>query len=543
MSSPRNWICDGVPKNGQHYPNCSGPHPPYENQTPDCVVCGLPREAMEGKKPVRGSKTVISGGRSSQILPMSIAIALILLMGGAVAWFLFGRGDDRLVVESNREISSLSQTANDPLINVSQTAVNAELISQGEKVLFEGGTNFQQKAAGAAAFGQQNWDEAIANYQQATQVEPNDPEAKIYFNNAIAKKGGNPLTIAVVVPISPSANSAKEVLRGVALYQDRYNNSPTLPGRLLEVVIVNEAEAGKAPSLAEDLIQSPNVLGVMGHGVDAASREAIARYQQADIAVLSPISTNIAKGNAGQSTLRTISLAEKSSELLISYLQSVGKTLANYATQNYSPASVVIFYNSDSPYSQQLKNTFSTALSQGSGQVVKNVDITTPGFDVVAEIESAKQAGANIGFLALSKSKVDTAIAIAKANASQGKSLTLMGGDELYNPNTLKEGDSAIEGLILAVPWRWQQGDAFASQAANIWQGRVSWRTATAYDATQALVGAIAQNPSRADVSQVLQQGIAIDGTATDFNVFDRIPLVKAVPGSNAGFRYQFEPI
>ncbi|MCT7981231.1 ABC transporter substrate-binding protein [Laspinema olomoucense] len=542
MSAAKSWICDGVPKNGQHYPNCSGPHPPEENHTPDCMICGLPREAITGKKSPQGSKTVLSGGRGSN-LPGLVAIALLVLLLGASAWYFLGRTREPEVVESTSETVALSPGAADPLAKVSQTAVNAELISQGEKILFNPGVNFSQKTAGATAFSQDNWTEAVTQYQQAVQADPNDPEAKIYFHNARAKQAGNPLTIAIVVPISASENSAKEVLRGVALQQERYNNAPQLPGRLLEVVIVNESEPGKAPSLAEDLIQSPNVLGVMGHGVDAASREAIARYERAQLAVLSPISTSISSTVPGQSILKTISLAQKANELFANYLEGVGKTLATYAEQKVSSPAVVVFYNSDSPYSQQLKDAFSAALMQTPGQVVKEVDITQGGFNPGTEVSDAAQLGANVGVLALSKNKVETAVAIAQANANAGTPLTLLGGDELYNPNILKDGDAAINGLVLAVPWRWQEGDAFASQATNIWQGRVSWRTATAYDTTQALANAITQKPTRAETSQLLQNGIAIAGTATDFSLFDRIPLVQAVPGTSAGYRYQFEPI
>jgi hypothetical protein len=46
-------------------------------------------------------------------------------------------------------------------------------------------------------------------------------------------------------------------------------------------------------------------------------------------------------------------------------------------------------------------------------------------------------------------------------------------------------------------------------------------------------------------VAQQLNQGIAISGTATDFNIFKEVPLVKAVSGSNGppGSKYQFDPI
>ncbi|MEK0189502.1 ABC transporter substrate-binding protein, partial [Microcoleus anatoxicus PTRS2] len=161
------------------------------------------------------------------------------------------------------------------------------LISQGEKILLTGGKADAEKQAGAAAFVGKNWDDAIAKYEAATKTDPNDPETKIYLNNATAQKTGNPLTIAVVVPIGASADAAKEVLRGAALYQDQFNKSPTVPGRLLEIVIVND-EVGKTVSIAQDLVNSSSVLGVLGHGIDSSSQDAIKTYETAGLAAISP---------------------------------------------------------------------------------------------------------------------------------------------------------------------------------------------------------------------------------------------------------------
>ncbi|MGV2388634.1 MAG UNVERIFIED_CONTAM: hypothetical protein LVR29_10970 [Microcystis novacekii LVE1205-3] len=44
------WQCDGIPKDGKTYPQAiAGGHEPCENTTPDCPICGLPREAMESR--------------------------------------------------------------------------------------------------------------------------------------------------------------------------------------------------------------------------------------------------------------------------------------------------------------------------------------------------------------------------------------------------------------------------------------------------------------------------------------------------------------
>lgn len=538
MTGPKSWICDGVPKDGKSY-NSAGPHPPHENYGPDCEMCGLPREAMSVGKTV--AKTVVSGGGSKVSAGVVVAVVALLLIFGSVGWFLFRpKPSPEPESETGVVTNGGAVTAADPIALVSDTAVNGSLISQGEKILLSGGGNFQLKTEAATAFAAKDWNGAIQKYQQATAQDANDPEAKIYLNNARAKQAGNVMALAVVVPITPSPNEAREVLRGVAQYQDEFNRNN--PAQFLEVVVVDERQASLADSLAQDLIGSSlNVLAVLGHGVDSNSRQALGNYEKNKIAALSPLNTAITKNDTGGSTVRTIP-ASQATTLLNSYLQKVGSTLANYAVKN-NTAAVAVFYNSDSPYSEQMKNEFVSALSAGGGQAVQVVDIMAPDFDAATAINNVQQAGAKAAFLALSKNKVDAAVAIAKANNNQ---MALLAGDELYNPTLLVQGGEAVAGTVLAVPWRWRQDDPFARDAANLWQGRVSWRTATTYDATRALAIVLTDHPGdRAAISAALNQGITVNNTATEFDLFQDIPLVKAVEGKSGptGSRYQFDPM
>lgn len=533
MNQRQSWTCDGVPKDGNAYPHCSGPHEPYENSGPDCVMCGLPREAVEPKKKqnIPGQKTSVSKPSTKLSMgPIAIVAVLIILAGGAislVAYHVLKSIDNEVIIKS----AGL----------VSEKARNRELFSQGEKILLD---ETQLKLDGASEFALQQWSRAKSLYQQASDASPNDPESKIYLQNAMAREAGNPLTIAVVVPIAASADSAKEVLRGVAQYQAEYNQSPSASvGRLLEVVVVNDMAPGRSASIAEDLVNA-NVLGVLGHGIDPGSQQALKIYNANDLAVLSPLTTSVTSTGEGRSTLKTIGPSEKSNELLGSYLQAVGKTLAEYAKDRYFTPAAVVFYNSDSPYSQQLQQELVQAIAAIDGRVVNVVDVLGANFDAATEIARAKRRGANVGFLALSKNKVSQAVALAQANANRWPVMTLLGGDELYNPTILIEGGNAIEGLVLAVPWSYQPGDPFAAKALESWKGRVSWRTTTAYDATKVLTDAVTSKPSRSGASRLLSRGLPISSN-TDFNIFQQVPLVQAVPGANGpvGSNYQFDPI
>ncbi|MFM8300634.1 MAG: branched-chain amino acid ABC transporter substrate-binding protein, partial [Microcystis aeruginosa] len=57
------WQCDGIPKDGKTYPQATaGGHEPCENTTPDCPICGLPREAMDPVTTTVKTTVVVSPG-------------------------------------------------------------------------------------------------------------------------------------------------------------------------------------------------------------------------------------------------------------------------------------------------------------------------------------------------------------------------------------------------------------------------------------------------------------------------------------------------
>jgi branched-chain amino acid transport system substrate-binding protein len=89
------------------------------------------------------------------------------------------------------------------------------------------------------AFAKGDLKEAIAKLQSSLQQNPNDPEARIYLNNA---KIGNSkaLKIAISVPIGSNLNIAQEILRGAAQAQDEVNNSGGINGIPLKLVIADD---------------------------------------------------------------------------------------------------------------------------------------------------------------------------------------------------------------------------------------------------------------------------------------------------------------
>lgn len=86
MTSSESWNCDGIPKNGREYSGLGGEHPPHENYSLDCEICGLPRESQ-----------VIGGKPPGVPIPIktiaTVAIVgVVAIAGGVTAYNLIAKG-------------------------------------------------------------------------------------------------------------------------------------------------------------------------------------------------------------------------------------------------------------------------------------------------------------------------------------------------------------------------------------------------------------------------------------------------------------------
>jgi ABC-type branched-subunit amino acid transport system substrate-binding protein len=377
-------------------------------------------------------------------------------------------------------------------------------ISWGDRTLFPT-TGNPYRDQGIKAFKQGNYQQAVNYFAQAVKYNRNDPEVLIYYNNALARQKGSPFTLAVVVPVQGTQNIAKEILRGVAFAQNQFNNVKSgLNSHLLEIVIANDANnPEQAKKIAQQLVDNKSVLAVIGHYSSEATKAALNEYQKASepLAIISP--TSLSTFLQGNIFFRTVPSNAK-----------VSQKLAGYIWNQLSLKKVVVFYNHDSLFSNNLREQFTKKFEQLGGQVVENIDLTDRKLNVDQKLNESvsQQYQAQAALLLSDVQYTSMALEIVrtKANSKNPKvqSLQLLGNSTLYNDRTLTESGNAIEGLIVSVPWFREapQSKNFAQKAAQQWGGQISWRTATSYDATQALIQALSSNPSRATVLQRLRK-------------------------------------
>ncbi|MFM2063602.1 MAG: hypothetical protein RLZZ507_3273 [Cyanobacteriota bacterium] len=381
-------------------------------------------------------------------------------------------------------------------------------ISRSNKTFFPNITNIPRDQ-GIENIKKGNYAQAYELFNQAVKANPYDPEVLIYYNNSLARQQGSPFTLAVVVPVN-NINNAQEILRGVAQAQNEFNKNKGFNGRLLEIIIANDSnESEKAKQVAEELVKDPSILGVIGHNSSDATKAALPEYEKAGLAVISPTSTSILLKNPV--FFRTV----YSDEI-------AGQKLADYTYKNLQLKKAVVFANPNSPYSNSVRETFTNYFEKLGGEVVRKplIDLTANTFDAEKEVaKSVYSDKAEAALLFPDTQNTDIAINIAKEIKSRNeklknnpqpgqiKELKMLAGHTLYNNETLVRGGKDVQGLVIAVPWFRETAQAknFAKKSEQFWRGGISWRTATSYDATQALIKALSNDPSRTTVLEGLQ--------------------------------------
>lgn len=413
----------------------------------------------------------------------------------------------------------------------SKDIFQSQLFSQGEETFFPSKST-PKRNEGIEAFKKKDYINATKFFEATIEDHPNDPESKIYLNNARALSKGNPVTLAVVVPLV-RPNIAEEILRGVAQAQDSFNDSRKEKDRLLQIVIANDNnDPNQAKQVAQKLSQYSSIIGVIGHYTSAASEAALHEYETGNLATISPSSTKTDLKN--KVFFRTLPNDKKN-----------GETLANHAIKKYKR--VVIFNNPQDPYSSSLTQGFQRVFTSNSGEVVKTltISLTVPLMKITQE--EIQQLNAVVLFPNSQNIEIASALNIDKIGI---KNLPLLGADALYDQNILKAGN-AVEGLVLAVPWFRDEPNSkkFADKAKNIWRGEISWRTATSYDATQAFIKALSlssNNPSRQTVLDNLKnRNFSQDETSGNPLTFmdgerqGQKPVLVQVVRDSSGFKFE----
>ncbi|MGF2036669.1 MAG: ABC transporter substrate-binding protein [Nostoc sp. CmiVER01] len=455
-----------------------------------------------------------------------LALTLLLtvgIVGGSIWWFT-NNG-----VKFSNSITQNPETDSNPSLQ--------DRISFGEKSLTLGDIS-PVKKEGVQAIAAKSYDKAIANFTDALKLNRNDPETLIFLNNARIGSSQS-YTIMASVPLGTDPNAALEILRGIAQAQNEINTSGGVKGVPLKIGIANDDDNPEiAKQIASNLVSNSEVLGVVGPNTSDSTLAAGTIYTSGQLVAISPTSTSVKISNFSHYVFRTVP-----SDFM------AARSLANYMVRTLQKKNAVIFFNSQSNYSQSLKSEFVSSVSLEGGQVSSEFDLSQVNFSAVKSVEQATKQGAEVLMLAANTETLDKALQVIQINQ---KKLTLLAGDDVYTAKTLEIGREQAVGMVLAVPWHIDGAPKsdFPQKSRQLWGGDVSWRSALSYDATVALIEALKRNPTRSGVQQALLSSdfsaTGASGTIRFLASGDRnapVQLVKIVPGSRSCTGYDFEPV
>ncbi len=416
-------------------------------------------------------------------------------------------------------------------------------LSLGDKILVKDHLNSDKKA-GVEAFAQENYDMAIASFQKSLQKIPDDPETHIYLQNALAARHGKVLKIAVSVPIGSNINVAKEILQGVAQAQNEVNHKGGLQGYFLQVEIANDDnDPDISKKIAKFFVQNKQILAVIGHNASDASVAACGIYEEGKLVNISPTSFSLKLSGCGSYIFRTSP-----------NLRFLADFVSHYAINFADVKKLAICVDEKAIDNQSFRDEFtSSTIADGASIVNINCDFSAADFDPQKIVADAISNGATGLFLAPHIDRISKALDLAKAN--QGR-LKLFASTSLYTLQTLQKGQADVNGLVLAVPWEMRSNiqSEFSKNSQKLWSSLVTWRSATSYDATLAIVNGLQQNKTRNGLQQVLRNPKFSANGATGKIQFlqsgDRhiqnkndIVLVQVQPSRTSVNKYEFFPV
>lgn len=385
-------------------------------------------------------------------------------------------------------------------------------ISLGEEILSEKNST-SEKQAGAKAFENKDYLKASENFKASLHKIPNDPEARIYFNNAkAADNSKQTIKIAVSVPLGSNQPIAEEILRGCAEVQEEINRDSGINNKPLQVVIANDNnDRDLAKKIAEKFVKDTTIFAVVGHNASNASVAAAPIYKNGKLVMISP--TSFANG------LGEDAYVFRMVPQITYFAAQVSKSISR---EIFKPK-VFICLDPKSPDNQFFENQFRQVISANGGQYIDlPCNPSDPKFKLTTVAQLIRKNNANSLLVAPYVDNLPKAISIFKAVRENQLPIKLYGSPTLYTGETIKLGREAVEGLTLSVPYYPDAKEQYSFRER--WKAEINtWRSPLAKDATKAIVTGLQQllqeqQPTRQELDNILRDpNFKVKGVTGEF--------------------------
>jgi branched-chain amino acid transport system substrate-binding protein len=313
--------------------------------------------------------------------------------------------------------------------------------------------------------------------------------------------------------------------------------------------------------IAEQLGQSSQVLGVVGHYASEVTKEVLSLYKKSRLPLVSGTSTStglsISKLVQDNYFFRTVSTTQQAAQKLANYTVYEAKQKKAFALYDF---------DQNQEFSHTIGNSFKQSFTDLVGTIVKEFDLSKS-LNYTSILKEAQQSGAVLALFPSGHTNARSfrnMLQLVEYNAANGGNLWIVGGNPLYNSELLRSLEKIsqnqtvrLDRLVVVVDWHYAKSpnQEFVQEARVFWKGDVGWRTATTYDAAKVFIAAIEKSllnnstPSRQGIRDIIAARDFLTTGATGKIQFDgsdrpnaRTYLLK-VSKSCKGKGYMFVPI
>ncbi|MBH8555383.1 protein kinase [Nostocaceae cyanobacterium CENA357] len=385
-----------------------------------------------------------------------------------------------------------------------------------------------------------------------------DPETWIYYYNSkvaqtqLAINGSLPTIAVVISGLEDERGDSLEILRGIAQVQSEQESAP-----VLQILIAKyDSQQQEVEYIAEQNIpgdlqyfSNSKILGVVGRYSSHEILKPGDIFGKKQLVLISPTSTAIRRYDFhNQQRLNEYVFRTASNDSI------AAKDLANYMRSNSQWQKVLIGFDSENNYSKSLKDEFEQELRR-LGAIYKNItgcDLKRADALQLCK-DKAKEENVQVLMLAPSADTLKKALNIVKEVKLQKRNRQILGGDVLYDTQTLDLGDvvDVADDMVVAVSSHASLANTnFIGTATKLWgTSDVSWRTLTSYDAAKVFVKALTDlrnqgnnNPTSQQVYEKLKEPSFLVLGATANIEFDEQHDRKQVKNIGILVQAQYNP-
>jgi branched-chain amino acid transport system substrate-binding protein len=375
----------------------------------------------------------------------------------------------------------------------SQDITKYSEISAGEEILLEANKKDSNIQAGVKAFGRKEYEKASEIFYQLLVRYPDNPEIRIYYNNARAALGGKKiLKIATSVPIGKTPAIAQDILRGIAFFQEEVNNRQWQNSDFyfLQVIIANDDnDPNKAKEMAQKFVRERSIIAAIAHNSSQASEAAQETYIKGKLVAITPTSFSTVV-SSDQYTYKMVPEMERFAKKLNDYAQ--GKI----QEKKLENPTLLICDDARSSDNIYFAEKYRELMDKGQVSVVKDQSFNCQ-IEPESKIsnkriyEAIDREKVNILMIAPYVNDLKRAISVLADRPVRQRNILILGSPTFQTYLTIKEGQNHVEGLVIPVPWYDGEKErtlrTFWKNTGNV------WRTPMAYDATKVITTGLRQ--------------------------------------------------